>query len=118
MAQDESKNWILVYDLRRDRRRREQALSGAQEQWDAYRRGEWPVRVAEGRISNLFFDIHDGRDMFEVDEGKRRSAWARQGDDSWYALGWRAKIEHALFHAPAPVGDVSLVTRIWIGTAK
>jgi hypothetical protein len=115
MAQAHSENWILVYDLRRDRRQRGRI---AQEQFQAYRRGEWPVHISEGRITNLFFDISDGRDMLELDEGKRRSTWVRQGDDSWYAIGWRARIEHAVFQGPAAGDRVSLVTRIWVGTAR
>jgi hypothetical protein len=56
-------------------------LSQVQEQWSAYQRGEWPVHVAEGRISRLFFYLHGGEHMFELDEGVRRSSWVRQGDD-------------------------------------
>jgi len=114
MAEPQNANWILVYDLRRDRPQRDR-LASVQEQWEAYRRGQWPVQISEGRISNLFFDINDGRDMFELDEGRRRSVWARQGDDSWYAVGWRAKVEQSIFHAPASAADMPVVTRIWVG---
>jgi hypothetical protein len=34
---------VLVYDLRRDHRYREQILSGVEDQWQAYLRGERPV---------------------------------------------------------------------------
>ena len=61
-------------------------MSQVQEQWSAYQRGEWPVHVAEGRISRLFFYLHGGEHMFELDEGVRRSSWVRQGNDSWYRV--------------------------------
>jgi hypothetical protein len=117
MAKADSQNMVLVYDLRRDRGHRERMLSQAQEQWQAYQRGEWPVHVAEGRISRLFFYPHDGEHMFELDEGARRSTWVRQGDESWYTVGWRAKVEQVVFHRPPLVEPVPVVTRIWIGNA-
>ena len=110
------KDIVLVYDLRRDRDRRERTLSQVQEQWQAYEHGEWPVQVSEGRISRLFFYPHAKQHMFELDEGAHRSSWVRQGDDSWYVVGWRARVEHVVFHAPPPVGNMPFVTRIWIGS--
>ena len=110
-----SQDMVLVYDLRRDRGQRERVLSQVQDQWQACQRGEWPVHVAEGRISRLFFYPHDGEHMFELNEGGRRSSWVRQGDDSWYHVGWRARVEQVVFHTPPPVGAVPVVTRIWIG---
>jgi hypothetical protein len=108
---------VLVYDLGRDRGHREHLLSQVQEQWQAYKRSEWPVHISEGRISKVFFYPHDGEHMFELNEGARRSTWVRQGDASWYKVGWHAKVEQVVFHAPLPVGAVPVVTRIWIGNA-
>ena len=88
-----------------------------QEQWQAYQRGEWPVHISEGRISRLFFYPQAGEHMFELKEGARRSSWIRQGEDSWYTVGWKARVEHAVFHTPPPECDVPVVTRIWIGNA-
>jgi hypothetical protein len=117
MTEVSSQDMVLVYDLRRDRGHRERVLSQVQEQWQAYQRGEWPTHISEGRISRLFFYSHDGEHMFELNEGARRSTWIRQGDDSWYTVGWRARVEHVVFHMPPPVGPVPVVTRIWIGNA-
>jgi len=39
MTEAPSTNMVLVYDVRRDRRHREQVLSQVQEQWQAYQRG-------------------------------------------------------------------------------
>lgn len=117
MTESQSQEMVLVYDLRRDRDRRERVLSQVEDQWQAYQRGEWPVHVAEGRISRLLFYPHDGVHVFELDEGARCSTWVRQGDDSWYTVGWRAKVEQVVFHTPPPVGPVPVVTRIWIGNA-
>jgi len=58
-----------------------------------------------------------GSNMFELNEGARRSTWIRQGDDTWYTVGWRARVEQVVFHEPPPVGPVPVVTRIWIGNA-
>lgn len=108
---------ILVYDLRQDKRLHKQLLSQVEDQWQAYLRGEGPVTLAEGRISELFFSPYEGEHMFRIDEGKRTSAWVRQGDNSWYAIGRRVKVEHVVFQVPAPIGDMPVVTRIWIGDA-
>jgi len=115
MTDSRANDMVLVYDLRRDRRYREQILWGLDEQWQAYRRGERPVRVAEGRITGLFYAHSEGQHMFRLDEGGSQSSWVRQGDESWYAVGRRAKVEWVVFHAPDPIGDMSVVTRIWIG---
>jgi hypothetical protein len=117
MTEVRSQEMVLVYDLRRDRGRRERVLSQVQEQWQAYQRGERPAHISEGRISRLFFYPHAGEHMFELNEGARRSSWVRQGDDSWYIVGWRARVEQVVFHAPPPVGALPVVTRIWIGNA-
>ncbi len=104
---------VLVYDLRRDRRYREQILSGLEDQWEAYLRGERPVSIAEGRIMRLFNAPHQGA-MFELREDAGRSSWPRHGDPSWYAVGLRAKVESVVFRADL-IGDMTVVTRIWIG---
>ncbi len=117
MTEAQSQNMVLVYDLRRDRHHRERVLSAVQDQWQACQRGEWPAHISEGRISRLFFYPHDGEHMFELNEGARRSTWVRQGDDRWYTVGWRARVEQVVFHAPLPVGHLPVVTRIWIGNA-
>lgn len=105
---------VLVYDLRRDRRYHEQVLSGVEDQWEAYLRGERPTTIAEGRITRFFHAPYEGEAMFELKEGARRSSWVRQGDQSWYAVGLRAKVESVVFE-PDLIGEMQVVTRIWIG---
>jgi len=117
MTASRTKEMVLVYDLRRDRRYREQILWGLDQQWQAYLRGERPASVADGRITELFYAHSEHQHMFRLDEGARRSFWVRQGDGSWYAVGRRAKVECVTFHAPHPIGDLPVVTRIWIGDA-
>ncbi len=117
MTDSATKSMVLVYDLRRDRRNREQILWGLDDQWEAYRRGERPARVVEGRITALFYAPTEHQHMFRLDEGGTQSSWVRQGDESWYAVGRRAKVECVVFHAPHPIGDLPVVTRIWIGDA-
>jgi hypothetical protein len=53
--------------------------------------------------------------MFRLDEGGSQSYWVRHGDETCYAVGRRAKVECVVFHAPHPIGDMTVVTRIWIG---
>jgi hypothetical protein len=115
MTDSHANEMVLVYDLRRDHRCREQLLSRLDEQWQAYLRGERPVSIAEGYISEVFFAPYEGEHMFRLDEGTRQSSWVRHGDESWYAVGRSAKVESVVFHAPHPIGNMPLVTRIWIG---
>jgi hypothetical protein len=103
---------VLVYDLRRDRRYREQILSGHEDQWEACVRGERAATIAEGRITKLF--NAQGQSMFQLNEGGRQSSWARQGDASWYAVGVRARVESVIFVAVL-IGELPVVTRTWIG---
>jgi hypothetical protein len=103
---------VLVYDLRRDRRYREQVLAGVEDQWESYLRGERPVSVTEGQITRLFNTPNQA--MFVLNEGTHRSSWPRQGDPSWYAVGLRAKVESVVFQADL-IGEMQVVTRIWIG---
>jgi hypothetical protein len=106
---------VLIYDLRRNAGYRNAILSRVQDQWQAYLREEWPVSVSEGRISELFYAPYEGQHMFRLDEGARTTCWVRQGDDSWYVVGRRVKVEHVVFQVPPPIGGMPVVTRIWIG---
>lgn len=108
---------ILVYDLRRDHRSQETILSGLDGQWQSYLRGERPVIMAEGRITELFFAPYEGERMFRLDEGSRQSVWFRQGYESWYAVGRKARIEQVVFHIAVPPEDLPVITRIWIGAS-
>ena len=115
MTDSQAGDMILVYDLRRDHRSWEKILSGLDYQWQSYLRGETPVIIAEGRITDLFFAPYEGERMFRLDEGSRQSVWLRQGDESWYAVGRKARIEQVVFHILDPPEDLPVITRIWIG---
>src|SRR5882724_3576151 len=56
--------WFI--DLRRDRSHRDRVLSQVHVQWQAYKRGEWPVHISEGRISKLFFSALPQRWMEQM----------------------------------------------------
>jgi hypothetical protein len=71
--------------------------------------------VADGKISELFYAPYEGEHMFRLDEGNKTSAWIRFGDNAWYAIGRSAKVECAKFRVSEPIGDMLIVTRIWIG---
>jgi len=109
------KNMVLVYDLRTDRQYRERILLNLDQEWRAYLQGKLPVSIACGRIGELFYAPYEGEHMFRLEEGKQTSSWVRQGDDSWYAVGRLAKVERVVFPVPYPIGDMPIVTRIWIG---
>jgi hypothetical protein len=75
--------------------------------YDAKRRASQNV-FSEGRITRLFYLPYEGEHMFEIDEGERRSSWPRPGDNSWFVVGYWARIEHT-------TGEHPEVLRIWIG---
>jgi hypothetical protein len=67
--------------------------------------------ISEGNITRLYFLPYEGEHMFEIDEGECRSSWVKLGDDSWFVVGWRARIEHTLGKNPEVLG-------IWIGKSN
>ena len=109
---------VLLYDIRCDECWRKQIPSSVDEQWTSYLRGDSLVDISEGRITELFYAPYEGEHMFRLDDGKRTTAWVRQGEDSWFVVGRRARVEHIVFHVPPPIGDMPVVTRIWIGEDK
>jgi hypothetical protein len=115
MSEFDTKKMVLVYDIRRDNRWRQQLERGATKQWEAYLRGEAVAEFFEGHIAEFFYAPYEGEHMFRLDEAKQKSTWARLGDDSWYVLGRRAKIERIVFHISHLIEDTPVVTRIWIG---
>jgi hypothetical protein len=104
----------LVYDLRRDSGTRKKLLSRVRDQWDAYLRGEKLGESTKGHISDLFFAPYEGEHMFRLHGNGRTSSWTRLGDESWYVVGRRVKVEQVVFRVPEPIGDMPVVTRIWI----
>jgi hypothetical protein len=77
--------------------------------YDAKRKA-WQTALSEGCITRLYYLPYEGEHMFEIDEGERRSSWLRLGDDSWFVVGWRARVEHTR-------GEHPEVLKIWIGAA-
>jgi hypothetical protein len=106
---------VLVYDMRRDKKNRADLSKRLGNQWRAYLQGKKPVQIIEGCISKLYYSNYEGEDMFQLDEGSKKSSCSRLGDDSWYAVGRKTKIEVVVFKVPDPIGDMPIVTRIWIG---
>jgi hypothetical protein len=60
ISKSSTKDMVLVYDLRHGSRRRKAVLSGMEDQWKAYLRGELEVNVADGKISELFYAPYEG----------------------------------------------------------
>jgi hypothetical protein len=71
------------------------------------KRSTGQTTFSEGCITRLYYLPYEGEHMFEIDEGERRSSWLRLGDDSWFVVGWRARVEHTQGEHPEPL-------RIWI----
>ena len=115
MSDSRTKEMVLVFDLRRDNRLRKLRLSHLDDQWREYLRGERAASIMEGRITKLFFAPYEGDRFFQLDDGTQQRSWVRFGDQSWYAVGRYAKVESTVFHVPHPIGDMPVVTRIWIG---
>jgi hypothetical protein len=87
--EDSAHDMVLVYDARRP------AAQSA---------------FSEGGITRLYYLPYEGEHMFEIDEGEQRSSWPRPSDSSWFAVGWRARIEHTQ-------GEHPEVLRIWIAAS-
>jgi len=113
MVDSPAKDMILVYDVRRNAHQKE-FLSRFPKQWRSVEQGKKRPKISEGRISKLFYIPYDGEHRFELDEGAHRSSWTRFGDDSWYVVGRRARVEHVVFRS-LRFGGIPLVTKIWIG---
>src|SRR5947208_11816441 len=107
-------NMEPVFDLRNDHAHRGKLLAGLNDQWRRYLNGELPVRIAEGCVTRLFFSPYDGEQMFEIENGEKRSIYPRQEQDSRFAVGREVAIEIATFDALVPIGELLLITRIWI----
>lgn len=71
------------------------------------KRSAWQAAFSEGRITRLYYLPYEGEHMFEIDKGAQRSSWPCPGDNSWFVVGWRARIEHTRGVNPQ-------VLRIWI----
>jgi hypothetical protein len=56
---------VLVCDLRRDRRYREQILPSVEDQWETYLSGERPTTMVEGFITRWFHAPYEVEAMFE-----------------------------------------------------
>ena len=113
MVDSPIKDMILVYDVRRDAQQKK-FLSRFPKQWQSVEQGKKRPKISEGCISKLFFVAYDGEHRFELNEGSRQSSWVRYGDDSWYAVGRHARVEHVVFRS-LRFGGIPVVTRIWIG---
>ena len=72
------------------------------------RRREKGSVFVEGRITKLSYFAYDSEHRFEMEAGGQLLDWLRFGDDDWYAVGRRVRVEHT--------GDeLKEVLRIWIG---
>jgi hypothetical protein len=118
MSNSSTNEMVLVYDLRQDENKRKRLSSTFKRHWRAFERGKLRAKIAEGRITKLFFAPYDGEHYFEIDDGKRRQSWIRRGDASLYAIGRHARVEYLIFRRWFFWGTVSAIpvaSKIWIG---
>jgi len=123
---------IQVYDLRRNRNRvadvqhatlhtdrygivPDHGLFGSDEWWQAIGSGAIETHTVEGHISRVYMSGHNDFPEFEVDDGSSRTQWERFGDDDWYVVGRRIRVDFVLTRSRYS-GDLSpTVIRVWIG---
>jgi hypothetical protein len=117
MTNSSTNEMVLVYDIRRDKFNRERLSSGFPRRWRALESGKKRTKISEGLITKLFFAPYEGDHFFELDDGKRRRSWVRFGDESWYAVGRRVRVEFAEFRVFISLrfDVIQVVTKIWIG---
>jgi hypothetical protein len=125
---------IQVYDLRRDRKHvahvqhatlhtdrfgvvPDHGLFGSDEWWQAISSGAIETHTIEGRISRVYMTGAPGGNFpeFEVDDGSSRTQWARLGDDDWYVVGRRIRVDFVQTRLRYDGDRVPSVLRIWIG---
>jgi hypothetical protein len=112
MVTSRAKMMVLIYDIRDHIDRYKRFIPPFSEnRWQSYLWGELEVSIIEGDIETLYVD-NWGHPLFTIvaDSRLRRDTFLREGDDSHYVVGCRAKIERAIF---SEVGQ-PIVTKIWI----
>jgi hypothetical protein len=111
-------NMVLVYDLRRDPRRRHLLLPDVQSQWKRYLKGNFPVETLEGRIKAIFYAPYEGETMISIEGGSSETTREIVGDESWYVEGRSVRIEEVTFNVPPPIGAMKVITRVWVGEER
>src|SRR5664280_1126737 len=123
---------IQVYDLRRDHRHIEtvqhatqhtdrygivpdHGLFGSDEWWRAVSSGVLETHKVEGRISRVYMSGHNDFPEFEVDDGSSRTQWERRGDDDWYVVGRRVRVDYVLTRSRYSREWSPTVLKGWIG---
>jgi hypothetical protein len=96
----------------------EPALYGSAAWWAAIEEGTIPVRQVEGTIARVFMSGHNDWPEFEMDSEGRRTRWTREGDDDFYEVGRRVRVDYVeqrFKRALRGIGPMSkCVIAIWI----
>jgi hypothetical protein len=104
---------VKLYDLRDDREKTrlvqkatlvtkdyglvpEHGLFGSSEWWRAVGEGVIPVVTVDGIISRVFMSGHNDWPEFEIDDGREKSRWTREGNDEMYKVGRRVRLKYVL----------------------
>ncbi len=104
---------VKLYDLRDDREKTrlvqkatletkdyglvpEHGLFGSSEWWSAIEDGVIPVVTVDGIISRVFMSGHNDWPEFEIDDGRDKTRWTREGNDEMYQVGRRVRLKYVL----------------------
>ena len=105
--------WIKVYDLAQDKELlakiqkatlntdnygfvSEIALFGSEEWWSAIKKGLIPKYEIFGTISRIYMSGHNDWPEFEIDSGREKTSWTRVGNDEFYKVGSKVKLEYVI----------------------
>ena len=120
--------FITIYDFRRDTRQIElmqnaslhrddcglvttPALVGSVEWWALVGTDVLPIHVIEGKISRVYMSGHNDFPEFEIDDGKTKTRWMRQGDDAVYTVGRPIRLRYVEMAFKRPIKALPPVSR-------
>jgi len=112
--------FITIYDFRRDKRQIElmqkaslhrddcglvtkPALVGSAEWWEMVGTDVLPIYEIEGKISRVYMSGHNDFPEFEIDDGKAKTRWMRQGDDPAYTVGHPIRLRYVQMAFKRPI---------------
>jgi hypothetical protein len=126
--------FVKVYDLKEDNRRigliqkatletkdygliPEPALFGSDAWWRAIENKVIPEHTIEGTISRVYMSGHNDYPEFEIDDGRERTQWTREGKDEAYIVGRGIRLVYVFQKPKRTFGGKPLhqvVLEIWV----
>jgi hypothetical protein len=105
--------WIKIYDLANDHELvskiqmatletedfglvPEVALFGSKDWWKAIKKGIIPKHELVGIISRVYMSGHNDWPEVEIKSDEEKTVWTRIGDDKYYEVGRKIKLEYVI----------------------